>query len=173
MSSYAKINGWVRGVSESLFPSVLYLSATWDEMSQESIGSTSDLIIGLNQGYQISRANPDANSETASIIIDIGMKDQFDSNSVQQMNLLTTCEVFADALIDKLVTAGTPEYIQITAIKKIPYYKKWSMTASGIGIQLSVTVSGCGNFSYPDMATYMKAIGRDINPIDWQGSLPT
>ena len=78
MSTYGKINGWVKGVAEGLFPSVLFLSATWDEMSQTSIGATEDLIIGLNQGYQISRENPQANNESCTIIIDVGLKDQFD-----------------------------------------------------------------------------------------------
>ena len=170
MSTYGKINGWVKGVAEGLFPSVLFLSATWDEMSQASIGATEDLIIGLNQGYQISRENPQANNESCTIIIDVGLKDQFDSNSIQQMNLLLTAEVLTDKLIDQLRESGTSQFIQIDRIVKIPYYKKWGMTQSGIGLSLDITVVGCGDFNYPDMATYINAIGRDISPYDWQGT---
>jgi hypothetical protein len=107
MSTYGKINGWVRGVAEGLFPSVLFLSATWDEMSQQSIGAEADLIIGLNQGFQISRVAPDASSETCTIIIDVGLKDQFDTDSIQQANLLMTAEVLADKLIEQHLRRGS------------------------------------------------------------------
>lgn len=170
MSTYGKVNGWVRGVAETLFPSVLFLSATWDEISQSSTDAKEELIIGLNQGYQIRRADPQGNAETCTIIIDVGLKDQYDSNSVQQMNLLLTAEVLADRLIDQLRQSGVSQYIEISNIVKIPYYKKWGMTCSGIGLSLDVAVVGCGDFNYPDMTTYINAIGRDISPYDWKGT---
>ena len=172
MSSYAKINGWVRGVSESLFPSVLFLAATWDEMSQDSAKTTESLIIGLNQGYQISRPSPDSNSESAQLVIDIGVMDQLDSDSIQQMNLLTTCDVFAEKMITALVSTGVAASIQISGIKKIPFYKKWAPLISGVALVIEVQSAGCGDYTYADMTKYMKDIGRDINPIDWQGTLP-
>jgi hypothetical protein len=172
MTKPSKKNGWVRGVAEGLFPSVLFLSATWDEMSQQSIGAEADLIIGLNQGFQISRAAPDASSETCTIIIDVGLRDQFDTDSIQQANLLMTAEVLADKLIAELNSTAAEALIQIGGIQKIPYYKKWGMTSSGVGLSLDLTLAGCGDFNYPDMATYVKAIGRDISPYDWQGTTP-
>ena len=74
-ATYARIVAVLRGVAEGMLPSVKFLAATWDTISDEVADSTEQVVIGLEQGFQLVRRSPDDNTESATIIVDIGLQD--------------------------------------------------------------------------------------------------
>ena len=168
-ASYARIVATLKAVCEALIPNSRFISATWDQISMETMHITEPVLFGLNQGFQLRRENVQDNSERATIILDIAIKDDTDSDSEQQQNLLHSADIIANQLLDELEAVWIDNGIQVVNITKVPYYKKWGLLVSGVGLQMDLIVNTCLPWTWPDLSSYMQEISRNVDPFDWQG----
>ena len=166
MNNYIKILGTIKGVADALFPEALFLSATWDQMSQESYGVTDKIVIGLNQGFVITQGGITDSTSSATVIIDFGLPDQYDDNSTQQFNVIASAEVVAGQFLEALNGVQIDSGLAIGQFRIVPYYKKWGLTLSGVAIELNLVI-GQGCETFPSIEEYIEYIGRNISPSNW------
>ena len=142
-ATYARIVAVLRGVAEGMLPSVKFLAATWDTISDEVADSTEQVVIGLEQGFQLVRRSPDDNTESATIIVDIGLQDDNASDSVASMNILSSADIIANQYIQELAAVSATYGVQFGTITKIPYYKYGARLLTGVGLQMEIRVNSC------------------------------
>jgi hypothetical protein len=166
-ATYAHIVAVLKGVAEGMLPSVKFISATWDTISDETISTTEQVLIGLEQGFQLRRRSTDDNTEQGTIIVDIGLQDNYASDSVQQYNLLASADIIANQYIQELAAVSVAYGVQFSNIVKIPYYKKFGRVISGVGLQMDVSVNTCQAYEWGDLGEFAGAISAQVSPFDW------
>ena len=166
-ATYARIVAVLKGVAEGMLPSVKFLAATWDTISDEVADSTEQVVIGLEQGFQLVRRSPDDNTESATIIVDIGLQDDNASDSVASMNILSSADIIANQYIQELAAVSATYGVQFGTITKIPYYKYGARLLTGVGLQMEIRVNSCQPYEWSDLAEFAGAISKEVSPFDW------
>lgn len=166
-ASYARIVAILKGVAEGMLSDVRFISATWDQISDETINSTEQVLIGLEQGFQLNRRSPDDNTESGTIIVDVGLQDNYESDSEQQYNLLASADIIANQYITELASNSVEYGVQFLNIQKIPYYKKFGRLITGVGLQMEVRVNTCLPYTWSDLGEFSGEISRKVSPFDW------
>lgn len=166
-ASYARIVAILKGVAEGMLSDVKFIAATWDTISDETVATTEQVLIGLEQGFQLSRRSPDDNTEQGTIIVDIGLQDDYANDSIQQYNLLASADIIANQYIQELAAVSATYGVQFSNIVKIPYYKKFGRLISGVGLQMEVRVNTCQPYEWGDLGEFAGAISASVNPFDW------
>lgn len=169
--SYLIIQGLVRGVSKGAFPSCDFLSGTWDEISQQSQGSDAQLTIGMMANYSITQTEPSAAAKSATIVVDFALLDTSDNMGEYTENIIASADAYADQWLEALNTSANENGVQIGQVVRIPFFNKFNSRRSGLGLQISLNVVGCGP-TYPDLSTFANEVSYRISPVDWSGYQP-
>jgi len=166
-ATYARIVAIFKGVAEGMLSNVKFISATWDQISDEVADTTEQVVIGLEQGFQLVRRSPDDNTESANLIVDIGLQDDNASDSVASMNILASADIIANQYIQELAAVSAIYGVQFGTITKIPYYKYGKRLLTGIELQMEIRVNSCQPYEWSDLSEFAGAISKEVSPFDW------
>ncbi len=174
MSAYYQLIGTIRGVSEALLPGTKFIHGTYDVISRASVEEEAPLYMAMYEGFILRKPLIDDSTEATSITIEIMLKDAFDSDSIEQENLMATANILADQFLNSLNDLSVQNGVSFQNVQKVPFFKRYSGTYTGLGIGLDVQIGECSGFGaslnlYPDLSEFMNEIGKDISPLDWQG----
>lgn len=169
MSSYAYINGAFRGVAENLYPGIKYIHATPDQVAQVNLQEDQP-IFAIYSGYQLTRLEIDSSTDQSEGFgVYIGLPDTFESDPVQQDNLIHTAEIMIEQALTAAEAVGEDIAMTISNIRKTPVRKRGADTNTGIWCECRITINNCLPNIYPSLSEFMGHIGRTISPYDWMG----
>ncbi len=100
MSAYLYIAGTAQGVAQGLLPGCIFKIGDAEQLTQASI-ETKTLFVGMSQYFALTRTEPEANTQSATLIFDIGIPDSFDTGSAEQQNLIASADIIADQFLRK------------------------------------------------------------------------
>lgn len=165
MSILLHIAGTLKGVANGLFPDANYFMGYPDELNQASEESEK-LFIGVNMFMVFTRTKADDSTDSTTVTIEFGLRDTFQTNSDEQTNILTSCEIAADAFINKLEEKSESGFLEVGQIRKVPFRKKYASTTSGVLVEIALIVNNCyiPNIPFPE---YVQNVSKDISPLDW------
>ena len=166
MSSFLHVEGTFAGIAKGLFPDANYAIGYPDELNLAAEDSE-NLFIGLNMFMVFNRSKADASTEETTVTIEFALRDTFETNSEQQMNILQSCEICANAFLNELDSESLKEYISVTSVRKVPFRKKYASTNSGMLLEIGLSISTCFVVQVP-RTQYIQEISRNVNPVDWQ-----
>jgi hypothetical protein len=169
MSSTLLINGIWKGVAEAAFRNVVFKVGTPDQLARTEL-RTGQVFVGLFGGYNFTRNSiEDANEQTQNFGFTVGLLDNFEEDSNQQINCLATAEILIEQMLINLEAVGVDLGFQITGLRKSPVYKRGGESITGIWVECTVFINRCQDNSYSNLAEYIGELSNTISPYDWEG----
>jgi len=163
------INGAFAGVALNLYPGIKHINATPDQVAKIQLGRDQPLF-AIYSGYQLTRTEVEGSTDqTEGFGFYVGLLDTFESDSVQQDNILRTAEIMAEQALEQVEAIGEDIALSIRNVRKTPVRKRGGETTSGIWCELDVSINRCGPNEYPSLAEFTAQIGRKTDPYDWKG----
>ena len=171
MSARLYINGAIKGVAQALYPNIKYTTGTPDQTAKVELRPEQP-VFSFWSNYRLTRPDISSSSQvTQDFGFFIGLPDQFDSDSTQSDNILSTSDIMVDQYLISLEGIFEELAIQVKDINKTPQYKRGGETVSGTWVQCTLVINDCLPNDYPDLSEYFGKIGRDVSPYDWKGIL--
>lgn len=168
MNEFRRVVDSVVGVAEVALPDVLVVKGSLDQISQQMIDAETP-VIGLDTTFTMTQEESRASVKTATITMIFGLSDNPDNTEEHTANIIYSMDILSDQFLDSYEEVFTTHKVELSNIRRTPFYKRMASTYSGLILDIDVVIGNCGKNTFPSLSRYTELIDSQIDPYTWIG----